>query len=344
NTEAIGQIGGDAANRHSELAFFRSFLTLVFVFFAQTGSEDFRTIGDRHHRLFLFAIAQERDLRLRAGLAGCDVRDQIVAALHFLAIHGGDGVADLQTRLLGWAAGGYVLHGHARSVNVLDGGIGIGGELDTDGTARHPVIGSNQLVVDLRHRVRWHGKTHAGVRTRLGQNSGVDADDLTRHIHERTTGIARVDGRVGLNERLKLPVGHDVASLGRDDAGGYSFLQSEGTANSEDPVAHLHAVGVAQFGRWEGMIEINLDYGQIRFLIGADQSGVMTRRTLQFALQLHANAIRLLNYVAVGHDVAFGIHNHAGAERMLADSTHVTALTALAAEELVKEILEGRVF
>src|SRR5208282_2188050 len=70
----------------------------------------------------------------------------------------------------------------------------------------------------------------------------------------------------------------------------------------------------------------------------------MTRRTLQLAQQLHTNAIRLLDYVAVGDDVTFGIHNHAGAERMLADGAHVTALAALAAEELVKEILEGGVF
>ena len=149
-------------------------------------------------------------------------------------------------------------------------GIGIGGELDADGAARNAVIRPDQLVVDLSYRIRRHGKAHARVRTGLGQDGGVDADHFTRHIYQRATGIARVDGRVGLNERLKLPVGDDVAPLGRDDAGGHSFLQSERTANGQDPVAHLHAVGVAQFGGRERMIHLNLDYGQIGFLVGAD--------------------------------------------------------------------------
>src|ERR1700738_3364848 len=71
----------------------------------------------------------------------------------------------------------------------------------------------------------------------------------------------------------------------------------------------------------------------------------MARRSRVFIHQLHPNAIRLLDHVPVGYDVALGIDDHAGTERALADGARFwAALAALASEELVKEILEGRVF
>src|ERR1019366_9341221 len=70
----------------------------------------------------------------------------------------------------------------------------------------------------------------------------------------------------------------------------------------------------------------------------------MAGRSWVFILQLHTNAIGLLDHVPVGDDVALGIHNHAGTERALADGARFPALTTLAAEELVKEILERGVF
>ena len=164
---------------------------------------------------------------------------------------------------------------------------------------------------------------------------------LSGHVNERAAGVAGVDGGVGLNEGLELAVGNDVAAFGGDDAGGDGFLQSERTADGQDPIADLHAVGVAEFGGRERMIDVNLNNGQIGFLIHADEPGVMTGGAWGFIPQLDANAIGLFDYVAVGHDVALGIHDHAGTERALADGACVrAALTALAAEELVEKILE----
>src|SRR5208282_1556747 len=92
------------------------------------------------------------------------------------------------------------------------------------------------------------------------------------------------------------------------------------------------------------MIDVNLDHRQIGLLIHADQFGVMTGCALGLTLQLHTNAIRFLDHVPVGHDVALGIDDHAGTERALADGARLSsALATLAAEELVEEILEGSV-
>ena len=67
----------------------------------------------------------------------------------------------------------------------------------------------------------------------------------------------------------------------------------------------------------------------------------------RIVLQLHPNPVRLLHHVAVGDDVALGIHNHARAQGTLADRagpatrTALAALSALAAEKAVKEVVKG---
>src|ERR1700675_4165638 len=345
NAQAIRQIGSDAANRNPKLAGLGRFFALVFVLFTQTGSKQFRAIRDGHRRVLPLAVAHEGKLGLRTGFAGSNVRYQIVAALHVLAIHGGDGVADLQARLVGRAAGYHVRHRHARSVNARDRRIRLRRELNANRPARNPVLRPDQLVIDLRHRVRGHGKSHAGVRTRLRQNGGIDADDFTRHIHQRPSGIARVNRSVGLNKRLELPVGNDVAPLGRHDARRHSFLQPERTADGEHPVANVHAVGVAKFCGRQRTIHFNLNHRQVGLLVHTDQFGVMPGRGRVFIHQLHTNAIGLLDHVPVGDDVALGIHNNARTERALADGACFWAtLTTLASEELNKEILERSVF
>ena len=58
------------------------------------------------------------------------------------------------------------------------------------------------------------------------------------------------------------------------------------------------------------MVHINFDDSQIRFLIRADYLGIVegSRRIVH---ERHANAVRLLDDVTVGDDVALGIHDHA---------------------------------
>src|ERR1700691_6403732 len=88
------------------------------------------------------------------------------------------------------------------------------------------------------------------------------------------------------------------------------------------------------------MIEIDLDHGQVGFLIHADELRVMTGRGRIFILKLNADAVCLFDNVAVGDDVAFGIDNHTRTKRALTDGAGFGAI--LAAEKFVKEILEGR--
>src|SRR6185503_21121732 len=64
------------------------------------------------------------------------------------------------------------------------------------------VTGLDDLIHHRARDVHRHGETIAGVVARGALDRAVDADHFAARIHERTTRVARVDGRIGLNEIL----------------------------------------------------------------------------------------------------------------------------------------------
>ena len=107
-----------------------------------------------------------------------------------------------------------------------------------------------------------------------------------------------------------MPVWNNVAALCGDDAGSDGRLQSERAAHCKYPIPYLHAVRISQLGGRKGFIQIDFYYCEIRLLIGANHFGVM-QSSRRIILQLHPDAIGLLNHVAIGDDETFGINNHA---------------------------------
>ena len=80
----------------------------------------------------------------------------------------------------------------------------------------------------------------------LAADRGVDADHLALQVEERAAGVARVDGRVGLEEveiAARIEALHVLAGapLRRKDARRYGVRQAEGVADGDDPVADLDA-------------------------------------------------------------------------------------------------------
>ena len=169
------------------------------------------------------------------------------------------------------------------------------------------------------------------------------------HVDQRAARVAGIDGGVGLDERFELAIGNDVAADRRDDAGGNGFIQAEGTADGQHPVADVHAVGVAQLGSGQRLLGVDLDHREIGFRIGADHRRSVGHG-LGIAHQVDANLVSLVDHVIVGEDVALGIDDHARAQRALAHIGRAAELAAalttaarLSAEEAVKEILEGTI-
>src|SRR5262249_20735790 len=151
-------------------------------------------------------------------------------------------------------------------------------------------------------------------------------------------GVAGVDSSVGLYESLELAARNDIASFGRNDASSYRLREAEWTANGEDPIAYLHAVGVTHLRGGQSAINNHFDYGKVGFLMGTDHFGIVLR-AWRVIIEAYANAVGLLDYVAIGQDISLRVDDHAGAERAFTDGAIVTTRATLAAEKAVKEIV-----
>ena len=112
---------------------------------------------------------------------------------------------------------------------------------DAEPAARHAALVA-KLGVDLAGHVRGDREADAGA---PGDDRGVDPDHLALHVHERTAGVAGIDGGVGLQKVVERTL-VELPRLGADDAGGDRGLQTERRAHREDPVADLDPVGVTK--------------------------------------------------------------------------------------------------
>ncbi len=260
-------------------------------------------------------MRKKANTHLRARLARSDIRHQFGALGYFLAVDAGDGVADFQSSLVGRTARHHAgdCHAGSRTVYAGDRRILHRIEHDADRAARNFVLRPGQLVVNLDYGLRGQRKTHTRIGVGLAQNRGIDADHFPVHVDQRPAGVAGVDRGISLNKSLELAAGHDVAPFGRNDSRRHGLRQAERTANGQNPVAHLHAVGIAHLRRRQRAVNVDLDHGQIGFLIGADDLGVMLH-AWRIILKPHANAVRLFDHVPVGHDISLGIDDYAGTQ------------------------------
>src|SRR3984885_8105187 len=170
--------------------------------------------------------------------------------MHRLAVDIGDDIAGLQAGFIGGAAWLYGFEddavGDAEFLHEHRIVAAIFLESDADRAASDFAVG-DELIVDVDYRGGRQREAHAFKTAAASVDGSVDADDFPGHVDERAAGISRVDGCVRLDETLKLVA--DVGAVFRaDDSGGDGGIQAEGAADGEDPVADLHAVGIAEFG------------------------------------------------------------------------------------------------
>src|SRR5690606_21079718 len=96
---------------------------------------------------------------------------------------------------------------------------------------------------------------------------GVDADDLTREVQERTARVPLIDGGIGLEEVvIARRVETDVvlrSPLRRKDAGGNRMREPEGVADGDDPIAYLDAVRVPELQGDEVGLFVHAQYGDV---------------------------------------------------------------------------------
>ena len=167
-----------------------------------------------------------------------------------------------------------------------------------------------EIADHLARNADGHGEGVAGEVARLGINSRVDAHQFAARVDECATAVARVDGRIGLDERLDLvavrTARHDAAALGADDARRDGRVQVERVADGQHPFAHLELLGVAEGKRLE-ILGLDLDQGDVRAGIGADDLG----GELTIVVERHLQLVGVLNHVVVRYDVPIGGDDHA---------------------------------
>src|SRR3546814_10592516 len=98
---------------------------------------------------------------------------------------------------------------------------------------------------DLDH-IGGHGEADALAAAAAREDGRVDPGELSVHAQQRTAGVARVDGCVGLDEEVEVRDPDIRAGERRYDAAGDGLADAERVANGKPEVAHLELVAVAQ--------------------------------------------------------------------------------------------------
>ena len=97
-------------------------------------------------------------------------------------------------------------------------------------------------------------------------------------------------------------------SLCADNTGRNGGLQAERRTNRNHPIAHLHAVGIADLNRSQRLLGVDFQYRQIRLFIESDYPA---RGIRFFAGQPDFDAVGLLDDVIVRDDVAILVDDEA---------------------------------
>ena len=118
-------------------------------------------------------------------------------------------------------------------------------EIHTRYTEEGTLYGSKllQVVDHLLHDRNRDGKSIASERTSLAVEHGVDTNQLTPCIDERTTRVTLVDGGISLDEGLDsiLRSAH-LASLGTDDTCCDGGSEVERVSDGQYPLSHFQCV------------------------------------------------------------------------------------------------------
>src|SRR5262249_20502411 len=105
-----------------------------------------------------------------------------------------------------------------------------------DPAALHRAMRHELLHDAARHVDRYREAAAASAAARTDDRR-VDADELAAQVDERAAGIARIDGRVGLDEVLVVLDVEAGAAERADDSGGDGLAEAEGIADGDDEIA-----------------------------------------------------------------------------------------------------------
>jgi hypothetical protein len=169
---------------------------------------------------------------------------------------------------------------------------------------------------DLLHQPRYHiggnGETDADITAAGGDNRGVDPDQFTAQVDQRSAGVAGVDRSIGLDEILITLNAQARAAQGADDPGGHGLPEAERIADGDHEVADTQAVGIGQ--RQSGQVAAgHLDYRHVAFRIGTDHLGFEPATVVEG----DHDGVSAVDDVVIGDDeTPTRVHYHSGADAL----------------------------
>ena len=179
--------------------------------------------------------------------------------------------------------------------------------LHADVPSDHPSL-ADDLVHDFLHDGDGDGEADAQRATAARIDGGVDAQQLAACIHQRAARVARVDGRVGLDEVLEGVDAQLRAAQRRDDAHRHRLAHAERVADGQHHVPDRDVVAVCELDGRQVM-PIHLQNRQVGVRVAADQPSFQAFAADQDDLDLRAVA----QHVMIGEDVAVLRGDHARA-------------------------------
>src|SRR5437016_1097310 len=279
------------------------------------------------HRLAV-APQLERNLRSRRRVANA-ARD-IGTVVHRHAVDLADDVTGLDSRLFSRAA---LFDGaDERTVGIRQAKTlreRLVQLLDADAqTAVADLAVRLQLIGNLRRNVRGNRKRQSHEAAGTTVDLGVDADDLSGGVEQRSTRVAGIDGDVGLNDRRHLAAGQRAVHAAHD-TGRNAVLEAERRADRNDPLTLLDARRRRHVERGQ-VLGVDLDQRDVRARIGPDD----LRREFAAIGQLDRHFTRTVDDVRVGDDVAIGTHDESGAQSLRRNRLRHLRNAILSAEAL----------
>jgi len=98
------------------------------------------------------------------------------------------------------------------------------------------------------------------------------AEQIAVGVHQCATGIARIDGGIGLDEVLEGVDAEMIAAQRRDDAHGHGLADAERIADCQHHITDRCLINLRQRDGRQ-IRQVDLDHGEIGFRIGAHHFG-----------------------------------------------------------------------
>src|SRR5262249_39407444 len=195
--------------------------------------------------------------------------------------------------------------------------------LVTHVTSRHSAP-LHDLPHDLASHIDRNSEADALIAAAaIGQDGGVDSDQLAQRVDQRSAGVARIDGRIGLDEVFIVLDAEISAAHGADNPQGHRLADSERVADRERKIAHLCLSRVAQRDCRQ-VLSVNSQDCDISLWVGADQSSPVFAFIREPSLDLRGS----IDNVIVGEKVAIRADDDTGAKALLAPFARNLELTA----------------